>query len=38
MEKKGILPTVIGLVVGLGVLYLTVRVASAGWKGGQKQM
>lgn len=38
MEKKGILPTVIGLVVGLGVLYLTVRVASSAWKGGQKAM
>ena len=38
MEKKGILPTVIGLAVGLGVLYLTIRVASSAWKGGQKQM
>ena len=36
--KKGIVPTIIGLAVGLGVLYLTVRVASAGWKGGQKAM
>ena len=36
--KKGIIPTIIGLAVGLTVLYLTVRVASAGWKGGQKQM
>jgi hypothetical protein len=38
MEKKGILPTVIGIVVGLGVLYLTVRVASSAWRGGQKAM
>lgn len=36
MDKKGILPSIIGLAVGLGVLYLTVRVVSSGWKGGQK--
>ena len=35
MDKKGLVPTIIGLVVGLGVLYLTVRVVSAGWKAGK---
>jgi hypothetical protein len=35
MEKKGIVPTLIGLAVGLGVLYLTVRVISSGWKAGK---
>lgn len=34
MDKKGLVPTIIGLAVGLGVLYLTVRVVSAGWKAG----
>ena len=35
MENKGLVPTLIGIAVGLGVLYLTVRVVSAGWKAGQ---
>jgi hypothetical protein len=29
------LKNVIGLAVGLGVLYLTVRVISSGWKAGK---
>jgi hypothetical protein len=36
MDKKGIVPTIIGLAVGLGVLYVTVLVVSKGWRGGQK--
>jgi hypothetical protein len=36
MKKDGLVPSLIGLAVGLGVLYLTVRVISSGWKGGQK--
>ncbi len=35
MEKKGLVPSLIGLAVGLGVLYLTVRVISSGWKAGK---
>jgi hypothetical protein len=35
MEKKGLVPTLIGLAVGLGVLYLTVRVISSGWQAGK---
>jgi hypothetical protein len=35
MDKKGLVPTLIGIAVGLGVLYLTVRVVSSGWKAGQ---
>ena len=36
MKKDSLVPSLIGLAVGLGVLYLTVRVISSGWKGGQK--
>ncbi len=36
MKKDGLVPGLIGLAVGLGVLYLTVRVISGGWKAGQK--
>jgi hypothetical protein len=35
MDKKGLVPTIIGLAIGLGVLYLTVRVISSGWKAGK---
>ncbi len=35
MEKKGLVPSLIGLAVGPGVLYLTVRVISSGWKAGK---
>jgi hypothetical protein len=35
MDKKGLVPALIGLAVGLGVLYLTVRVISSGWKAGK---
>lgn len=35
MDKKGLVPGLIGLAVGLGVLYLTVRVVSAGWAAGK---
>jgi len=36
MEKKKILPTVLGYVLGLAGLYVAVRVASSAWRGGQK--
>jgi hypothetical protein len=36
MEKKKILPTVLGYVIGLAGLYVAVRVASSAWRGGQK--
>jgi hypothetical protein len=36
MEKKKILPTVLGYVLGLAGLYVAVRVASTAWRGGQK--
>jgi hypothetical protein len=36
MDKKNLIPTVVGVAVSLGVLYLMVRVASAGWTAGQK--
>jgi hypothetical protein len=36
MDAKKILPAAIGLVLSLGVLYLTVRVVSGAWKTGQK--
>jgi len=36
MDKKGIVPTIIGLALGLGVLYVTVLVVSKGWRSGQK--
>jgi hypothetical protein len=35
MDKKGLVPALVGLAVGLGVLYLTVRVVSAGWSAGK---
>ena len=35
MNNKELVPTIIGIAVGLGVLYLTVRVISSGWKAGQ---
>jgi hypothetical protein len=35
MNKK-LIPTVVGVAVSLGVLYLMVRVASAGWTAGKK--
>lgn len=35
MDKKGLVPAIVGLTVGLAVLYLTVRVVSAGWKAGK---
>jgi hypothetical protein len=35
METKKLVPTVVGLAIGLGVLYLTVRVVSSAWKSGQ---
>lgn len=34
--KKNLVPTVVGVAVSLGVLYLMVRVASAGWTAGKK--
>jgi len=34
--KKNLVPTVVGVAVSLGVLYLMVRVASAGWTAGRK--
>lgn len=36
MKKEGLVPALIGLAVGLGVLYLTVRVIGSGWKAGSK--
>jgi hypothetical protein len=36
MEKRKIVPTVIGYVLGLAGLFIAVRVASSAWKGGQK--
>jgi hypothetical protein len=36
MEKKKILPTVLGYVLGLAGLFIAVRVASSAWKRGQK--
>jgi hypothetical protein len=35
METKNLVPTVVGLAVGLAVLYVTVRVVSSAWKSGQ---
>jgi hypothetical protein len=36
MEAKKLVPTIVGYAVGLGLLYLTVRIVSSAWKGGQK--
>lgn len=36
MDKKNLVPTIVGVAVSLGVLYLMVRVASAGWTAGKK--
>jgi hypothetical protein len=36
MEKRKVLPTVLGYVLGLAGLFIAVRVASAAWKSGQK--
>ena len=35
METKKLVPTLLGLAVGLTVLYVTVRVVSSAWKSGQ---
>lgn len=35
MDKKGLVPNIISIAIGLGILYLTVRVVSAGWKAGK---
>ena len=35
MEAKKLVPTIVGYAVGLGLLYLTVRVVSSAWKSGQ---
>lgn len=35
MKKDAIVPTIIGLTISLAVLYITVRVASAGWQAGK---
>lgn len=36
ITTKNIVPTVIGAVLSLALLYVTVRVASKGWSAGQK--
>jgi hypothetical protein len=36
MEKRKVLPTVLGYVLGLAGLYVAVRVSSSAWRGGQK--
>jgi hypothetical protein len=36
MEKKNLVPTIVGVAVSLGLVYLIVRVASAGWTAGRK--
>jgi hypothetical protein len=35
MEKKGLVPTAVGLGISLLVLYVTIRVISSAWKSGQ---
>ncbi len=34
MEKQKLMPALIGLGIGLAVLYITVRVISSGWSAG----
>jgi hypothetical protein len=36
MKKNGIVSGIVGFAIGLAGIYIVLRVASAGWKSGQK--